>query len=277
MASTKSLAISSAAARVHFAVDADDAAEGRDRIAGQRLLVGLEDRRAGGRAAGVGVLDDDHRRLVELLRQLPAGVQIDEVVEAQFLALQLRGAGDAQAGAVGIERGALVGIFAVAQRLRQRQVDAQRRGQARRIRRGGRIGRGRVGNLVQRVGDGRVVGRGERKGLLGQPPAGFAAQRAVVALFSSSMRAGIIGHAGHDGHVFKVLGRGTHHRRAADVDVFDQMAEGNAGLRGGLLKGVEVDHHHVDGLDAVRGDGGLVLLRCRECRAARRAPWGAGS
>jgi hypothetical protein len=75
------------------------------------------------------VLDDDDRGLVELLRQLPAGVQIDEVVEAEFLALELPCAGDAQAGAVGVERGALVGIFAVAQRLRQRQVDAQRRGQ----------------------------------------------------------------------------------------------------------------------------------------------------
>jgi hypothetical protein len=61
------------------------------------------------------VLDDDDGGLVELLRQLPAGVQIDEVVEAEFLALQLASAGDAQAGAVGIERGALVGVFAVAQ------------------------------------------------------------------------------------------------------------------------------------------------------------------
>ena len=64
---------------------------------------------------------------LELLRQLPAGVEIDEVVEAQFLALELCCAGNAQAGAVGIECGALVRIFAVAQRLGQRKVDAQRR------------------------------------------------------------------------------------------------------------------------------------------------------
>ena len=62
---------------------------------------------------------------MELLRQLPAGVQIDEVVEAEFLALELGGAGDAQARAVGVKRGALVGIFAVAQRLGEREVDAQ--------------------------------------------------------------------------------------------------------------------------------------------------------
>jgi hypothetical protein len=89
MASTKSLAIS-AAARVDLAIDADDAAEGRDGIGGEGFLIGLEDGCAGGRAAGVGVLDDDDgwaRR--KLLRQLPAGVEVDEVVEAEFLALEL--------------------------------------------------------------------------------------------------------------------------------------------------------------------------------------------
>ena len=37
------------------------------------------------------------------------------------------------------------------------------------------------------------------------------------------------------------------------------MAEGDAGLGGGLLEGVEVDDDHVDGLDRVLGDGGLVF------------------
>ena len=105
---------------VDRAIDADDAAEGGDGIAGEGLLVGLEDGCAGGRAAGVGVLDDDDGGFVKLLRQLPAGVEIDEVVEAEFLALELGCAGDAEAGAVGVERGALVGVFAVAERLGQR-------------------------------------------------------------------------------------------------------------------------------------------------------------
>ena len=69
----------------------------------------------------------------------------------------------------------------------------------------------------------------------------------------------VIGDASDDGDVFEVLGRGADHRRAADVDVLDEVAEGDAGLRGGLLKGVEVDDHHIDGLDAVRGDGSFVL------------------
>jgi hypothetical protein len=60
------------------------------------------------------VLDDDDGRFPKLLRQLPAGIQVDEVIETQLLALQLRCAGNAPAGAVGVERGALVRILAVA-------------------------------------------------------------------------------------------------------------------------------------------------------------------
>jgi hypothetical protein len=64
---------------------------------------------------------------------------------------------------------------------------------------------------------------------------------------------------GDDGYVFEVLGGGTDHGWAADVDVFDEMAEGYAGLGRGLFEGVEIDDDHVDGQDAVFGDGGFVL------------------
>ena len=111
---------------VDGAVDADDSAEGGDGIAGESLLVGLEDGVAGCGAAGVGVLDDDDGGLVELLREFPAGVEVDEVVVAELFALELRCAGDAEAGAVGVERGALVGILAVAEGLGERHIDAER-------------------------------------------------------------------------------------------------------------------------------------------------------
>ena len=68
------------------------------------------------------------RGLVEFLREFPAGIEVDEVVEAEFFALQLGCTCDAEAGAVAVERGALVGILTVAQGLRQRHVDAQRCG-----------------------------------------------------------------------------------------------------------------------------------------------------
>ncbi len=70
---------------------------------------------------------------------------------------------------------------------------------------------------------------------------------------------GVIRHAGDDGDVFEVFGGRANHGGAADVDVFDEVTEGDAGLCGGLLEGVEVDHDHVDGLNAVRGYGGFVL------------------
>ena len=80
---------------------------------------------AGCGAAGVGVLDDDDGGIVEFLREFPAGVEIDEVVVAEFFALELGGSGDAEAGAVSVESGALVGVFAVAERLGEGHIDAQ--------------------------------------------------------------------------------------------------------------------------------------------------------
>ena len=63
----------------------------------------------------------------------------------------------------------------------------------------------------------------------------------------------------HDRHVFKVLRRRTHHRRAPNVDVLDQVAEGDTGLSGSLFKRIEIHHHHVDGLDAVLSHRRFVL------------------
>ena len=93
--------------------------------------------------------------LAELLRQLPAGVEIDEVVEAEFLALELGAPAMPRPEPSAVEGGALVGIFAVAQRLGQRKVDAQRRGQAARCQARPALGRGSFGDLVESVGDGR--------------------------------------------------------------------------------------------------------------------------
>ncbi len=66
--------------------------------------------------------------LFKFLNQLPAGVEIDQVVVAELLAVQLAGPGDAGSGTVGVERGALMRIFAVAQRhgLRHRRRAALR-------------------------------------------------------------------------------------------------------------------------------------------------------
>ena len=63
------------------------------------------------------MLDDDDGGFVKLADQLPAGVEVDEIVVAEFFASKLEGGGYAFAGAVGVESGALVRVLAVTQHL----------------------------------------------------------------------------------------------------------------------------------------------------------------
>ena len=47
---------------------------------------------------------------------------------------------------------------------------------------------------------------------------------------------------------------------ASDVDVLHDLLEGHALFQNGLLERIEVDDDHVDGLDALLGDGVHMLL-----------------
>ena len=51
------------------------------------------------------------------------------------------------------------------------------------------------------------------------------------------------------------------------------MAEGYAGLGCGFFKGVEVDDDHVDGQDAMFGDGGFVLGFAADIEQSAVDPW----
>ncbi len=57
-----------------------------------------------------------------------------------------------------------------------------------------------------------------------------------------------------------VLGGGADQRRAADVDVLDDLLVAHAAAGGGALEGVQVHDHQVDRSDAVLGQGLAVLL-----------------
>ena len=70
--SVKIRAISLGGRLIERPVAGDDAAEGAQRIAGQRLAVGLAPGRADGHAARVGVLDDRDRRARQLGHQREA-------------------------------------------------------------------------------------------------------------------------------------------------------------------------------------------------------------
>ena len=99
----------------HRPVGRDHAAERRDRVARVRLAVGLGDVGAGRDAARVGVLDDRHGRLVEVVGRPAGGVGVDVVVVGHLLAVQLLGCGQAGPRQCGVERGRLVRVLAVAQ------------------------------------------------------------------------------------------------------------------------------------------------------------------
>src|ERR1700722_6153442 len=78
---------------VDGAIYADNAPEGRDWVTFESAFLGFGERFAGRGSAGVGVLDDGDNRLVEFLCEIPGGLQIDNVVIGEFLALKLAGIG----------------------------------------------------------------------------------------------------------------------------------------------------------------------------------------
>ena len=106
---------------VHGAVQGDDAAEGRNGVAGQRLPEGLGHVAVGcGRAAGIGVLDDDDAGQGEVGDDLPGGVAVHDVVVGELLPLELPRVGEGRKLRVflPVEGGLLMGILPVAEVLR---------------------------------------------------------------------------------------------------------------------------------------------------------------
>jgi hypothetical protein len=100
------------------------------------------------------------------------------------------------------------------------------------------------------------------EGLLGQREASLVGQHAAVGLQLGEYRFIVLGF-GDDADaaclVAMILGRRTNHGRAADINVLDRVDQGAILLRHGLRKWVEVDHHQIDGRDAVLLHGRRVL------------------
>ena len=261
---------------VHGPVDGHDAPEGRDPVGIESPQQGFGPTGAGGHPTGIGVLHHHRRRQVDGRIGRPAGrdpssgrlavaelphrgqgrVEIEQVVVAELLALQLEGCPQPGFGAA-VPEGLLVGILAVAQALASRQCELQRWG-----------GRGRVASrafclgrfvrpqpIGQPGGDGGVVGGGVGEGGQGQP----APQRFIRTTGDQGLEeAAVLGRIGEHGHIGMVLGRGAHHRRAADVDVLHSGLPAHLGVDHGALEGVEVHHHHIDRIDRLGGQVGLV-------------------
>ena len=95
----------------------------------QRQFEGLRRVAAHPGAAGVVVLDDDREGAAgKVARGGPGGLEIEEIVERELLAPQLRRAGDADARpGLAVEGGALVRVLAVAQILDLHEGQGERR------------------------------------------------------------------------------------------------------------------------------------------------------
>ncbi len=106
---------------------------------------------------------------------------------------------------------------------------------------------------LKRRSDGGIVGCGRRKRFLRQPPLRFPGQRPARVAHLLGNRA-VIGGRSDDRDILKILRRRTDHRRPTNIDVFNQLFKVRARLGRSFLKGVQVNHHHVDGRDAMLGN-----------------------
>jgi len=222
---------------VQSAIQRDDTAEGRDRVAFKGAVVGVQHCRAGGDAAGVGVFDDGNGGGIKFGHQLERGVGVVDVVVGEFFSLQdLRGGRTGALFERCVERGALMRVFAVAHGLFEIAGE---------------------GNLARVIG----ILRGEPAGDCGivTGRVGIGAGRQFFAKVEGC-RAVIRGHVfehgriicgvGDNGDEGVIFGGGAHHGGAADIDVFDAFIVIRAlGHRRG--EGVEVDDDKVDIADAV--------------------------
>ncbi|MGC0428171.1 hypothetical protein RKD32_004526 [Streptomyces sp. SAI-195] len=148
--------------------------------------------------------------------------------------MQLLGLREATALGGGVERGGLVRVLAVAQGVGALVGGAEEVGEP------GLVDGGVLGG--EPGGDGDVVRGGVLEGLGGQALAGGEVEAAVL---DRGEHVGVPGRAGDDRDGGVVLGGGTHHGGAADVDLLDALV--GRGARGdGLAERVEVDHDQVE-------------------------------
>ena len=190
-----------------------------------------------GHAAGVVVLDDHARRRLELVEQAPRGVEVEDVVERERAAVELRHPREhVRPGPdLHVERRLLVRVLAVGQveelLVRHHPV---------------------LGELLvpiaEPAADRRVVAGGEGERLVREPVARLARDAAAGLLELGQHRVVALGlHHHGDGAV--VLGRRPDHGRAADVDVLDRVGLGHRLPRDRALERVQVHAHEVDRLD----------------------------
>ena len=101
--------------------------------------------------------------------------------------------------------------------------------------------------------DAAVIPRGGRERFSRQSQA--RRQAPVAALGELLCQRRIVRGIGHHGHTLEILRRRANHRRPADVDILDQLLDGEVRPRRRGLERIQVHHHQVH-----RGDAVLLSL-----------------
>ena len=250
---------------IHRPGQRDDATEGGDRIAGKRRRPRLEQGRALGGAARVGVLDDDAARDRAAPGRCAAAADASSTLLYESALPWSGGAPVAKGPSIGsrprppVAGRPLVRVLAVAECLDLLERDGQARG----IRVGGPgqtrlVGQRHAGRGHPRGQDLRdpgVVRRRVAERLDRERRAQPAPHLAVRASASrtAAYRSGDV----TIGDIGVVLGRGADHGRPADVDLLDKLVERDPGsLRGGRER-VEVDDDELERRDRRRRGAGV--------------------
>ena len=120
-------------------------------------------------------------------------------------------------------------------------------------------GKGLVALVGEPGGDSGVIGGGASIGLVRQPPPQLKRDGAIVVAHLAHDHL-VIARVRHHRHEIVILGRRPDHAGPADIDVFHRCGGvGSRGYRG--LEGIKIDHHQIDGGDAVFFHGREMVLR----------------
>ena len=201
---TKDLGDGAGKGLIDGAVRNDDAAEGGGPVGGEGLLPRLGEILVTADTAGVGVLEDGDGRLGKLGNQARGGGDVEDVVEGEFLAVELLEVVEESA----VELSLLMGVLAVAEATGEGELERE-----------GVAG----GALVVEVGaDGAVVGTGGGEGLHGE--AGAELGRGLAATGAHGLEhAGIVVGVDDDGDGAVVLRSAADHGGTADVNLLDGL------------------------------------------------------
>src|SRR6266404_832628 len=234
---------------VHDVIEREHAAERGDRVAGERLCVGIEQSGLLGGAARVVVLDDDRSRPFELGNQAAGGFEVDVVVVREFLALKLfRGCESRSRMAGGdVESRGLVGIFAVAQFLLAAKGKIDSLGETAFLLNLQLFALEQEPLEIHR--DHAVVTRGEAENFSREVEPG--GESSVALGFELLGDALVIRGVRDDRYAFEIFGGGAQHCGAADINIFDELFGREIFLRGGGFERIQIHDHQVDWRDAV--------------------------